>query len=202
MNIRFRKYKCPAPRDHKYEGCMFSWYPDEKNPRGCMYCGKTIKETETIWRKIYHIYLGIVPYDWRPKNMWYSFKCWAFKRYTTVKSRKLNHGWCDRKALIIHQVFEVLCQFVEEECPKTPQEWQWQKKHNPDFYDAWKEAKELREWWLNVYDESYPFNLTEVERAKLVKKSKKSAAQLSIDFEAETINKCKRAIEISPFFWT
>jgi len=56
-----------------------------------------------------------LPYKWRPSRLWYQFTCWAWKRFTTVKPRKLNHSWCDRCTLLPHLMFEVLADFVEKE---------------------------------------------------------------------------------------
>ena len=73
-----------------------------------------IDSFETI-SKIKHKYWKIVPYDYRPKNLWYKLKCFLWHRYTTIKPRELDHTWCDRCELIVYTNFEILQQFVEEE---------------------------------------------------------------------------------------
>lgn len=81
---------------------------------------------DTLWDKIRDKYYDIVPYNWRPKEIWYRFKCWAWYRYSTVKPRYLGHTWVDRDRLLIHTTFEILCQFYEKECGED-----WQARDCP-----------------------------------------------------------------------
>lgn len=79
--------------------------------------------------------------------MWYSFKCWAFKRYTTVKPRWLDHTWCDKTTLTPFLMFECLCQFIEKEKPFEKVNWDWCEEHK----FARNELIELYTWWICVY---------------------------------------------------
>jgi len=59
---------------------------------------------------------------------WYSFKCRYIKKYSTVTPRSLDRGdWVDSRDLVPHAMFEILSQFVEEEC-------------GPDCYVDWKRS--------------------------------------------------------------
>ena len=79
-----------------------------------------------------YAYWHTVPYDWRPGQIWCRLKCWAWKRYTTVKPRYLDHTWCDRCDLLPHMMFEILCDFVEKECSPGCVEWYGEHGHKLD----------------------------------------------------------------------
>jgi hypothetical protein len=159
-----------------------------------------------------------VPYDYRPKNLWYTFSCWAWKRYTTTKPRNLGHGWCDKDFLLISTVFEIARTFLEKEGPKTEEEWAWHKEHNPGFYASWRETKEIIDWWLNEYEESYVWGLTDEQFDKEYSWAMPEAGTVSEDVldgmrakakfaaeeqdEQELRDKAKRIIDISPYYWT
>ena len=69
-----------------------------------------------MWEKIEDWYYTLVPYEFRPKNLFYNFKCWAWYRYRTIKPRTLpGQGWVDRDHLLYHSMFEILSQFIEKE---------------------------------------------------------------------------------------
>lgn len=60
------------------------------------------------------------PNIWRRlRNRWIDIKDFCWNRWSTVKPRRLGNGWVDRDHLLIHVMFEVLCQFVEKEMPKA-----------------------------------------------------------------------------------
>jgi hypothetical protein len=111
---------------------------------------------ETWIEKIKYAYWGIVPHDWRPGQIWYRFKCWAWHRYTTVKPRYLDHTYCDRTMVMPHMMFEILCQFVEQECSPGCVEWygEWSHKVAVDGEEKFvmDEMKELVEWWHTVWN--------------------------------------------------
>jgi hypothetical protein len=92
--------------------------------------------------------------------------------------------------------------FIEEETPKTQEEWDWQKEHNPDFWAGWTETKEILDWWYNKYDDCYPFNLSKEEREMLEKETGKSSYELSREYEVLVLKKASRLIELSPVYWT
>ena len=201
--IRLFPYKCP-----KGKCCLFSW-PESKKGESrrrafnermtCVNCGINAKDTDTVWDKLRWLYLRILPFNLRPKNLWYKLSCWGWKRYTTIKPRDLSHEWYDRSHLIIHVVFEVLCQFVEREARLTEykkKDWEWQRKHNPYFYKSWKEAYELYNWWIKEYND---------DGASPWDEQKETATEWYERDEAywkEVRRKTQRVIAISPYFWT
>jgi len=97
---------------------------------------------------------------WHPACLWYSFKCWAWHRYTTIKPRYLNHEWCDRMVILPHMMFELLCQFIEDECSPGHIEWYGENGHKITVDGKEKyvmdEMKELRTWWIEEYHGRYP----------------------------------------------
>lgn len=61
-------------------------------------------------------YWNIVPYDYRPSNLWQKFLDWSWYRYTVIHPRTLpGFGWTDRDHLLVHSCFEILTQFMEKE---------------------------------------------------------------------------------------
>lgn len=201
--MRLFKYKCSS--GYKY-GCTFL-----DNTR-CTQCGISYKELETIWDKIEDVYLKLIPFNLRPKNMWYKFKCYGWKRYTTVKPRTLGHDWCDRDALLVHCIFEIVRDFLDGETPKTQEELEWQKEHNPPFYESWREAREIYDWWLThndhyvyglndeQFDAEFPWEMVD----GLNKEESRFRARYLADGEIEemVLEKAKRIIDLSPYFWT
>jgi hypothetical protein len=111
---------------------------------------------ETWIDKIKEGYWSIVPYDWRPVEMWYRFKCWAWGRHTTIKPRYLGHVKYDRCTVLPHMMFEILCQFVEQECSPSPCEWYGE--YGPKITINGKEKfvmdemKDLIAWWHDVWN--------------------------------------------------
>ena len=65
-----------------------------------------------LWR----LYTSIVPYECRPGHIWYKLKCFTWHRYTTIRPKYLGHEWCDRDTLLIHCMFTILSDFLENEC--------------------------------------------------------------------------------------
>lgn len=194
--------------------CRYEWTNNE-GYEPCEGCGMSFEETRTIWYKIEDLYHTIIRYEWRPKNVWYKFKCWAWKRYTTTKPRTLGHGWCDRDALLIHTIFEIARSFLEKEGPKSEQEWEEHKIHNPGFYASWRETKEIIDWWLNKYEDLYVWGLTDEQFDREypwdhagaegeILESLRAKERFKRDDEYEQLlrDKAKRIIDISPYYWT
>lgn len=102
-----------------------------------------MKLLETI-EDIYH---SIIPWEYRPEQLWYQFKCWAWYRYSTVKSRHLSHTWVDRDTLLHYTMFEILCDFIEKENHGSlnPEEQDSPTK------EAYMELERLYKWWNEVY---------------------------------------------------
>lgn len=105
-----------------------------------------------------HTYWRAVPYDWRVSQVWYRFRCWAWRRHTTVKSRYLPHTWVDRTAVLPHTMFEILSQFVEGECSPGHVDWE-ASGHMVTVNGVEKnvrvEMQDLYDWWHQVYNKTY-----------------------------------------------
>ena len=108
---------------------------------------KLLYEDGSWWDKICYKYYDIVPNKYRPHELWYQFKCWAFKRYTTVKPRYLGHSWHDRCTIMPHMIFEILCQFIEKECSPGGIDWDHDERH----IAVRKEMQDLYDWWINCH---------------------------------------------------
>jgi len=114
---------------------------------------------KSFWDRIRYTYWGLVPYDWRPKQIYYRFKCWIWKRYTTIKPRYLNfHTWCDRCELLPHAMFEILSKFIEEECSPGHIDWEGSGhtvEVNGKQVNIREEMQCLYDWWHNTYNKEY-----------------------------------------------
>jgi len=102
------------------------------------------------------LYYSIVPYNYRPGNLWYQFICWLWKRHSTVKPRYLPHTWCDKCVLAPHLMFEVLSKFIEEESIDEIVAWydiEWSHKIpvNGSLVYIRDEIQDLYDWWHKVY---------------------------------------------------
>lgn len=143
-----------------------------------------------------------------------------------IRLRHLRSGWVDKDRLLPHVIFEILCQFIEEEDPENSIDWQQDKKHAA----AWTELNELYRWWTSEYvpfetDETYldgietpklerrpvPGNrrlhLVEFRYSSPKAKAKAEAAlrarrRLEERMEVELTRRCKRVINVRRFMWT
>ncbi len=101
-------------------------------------------------------YYAMVPYEWRPGQIWYRTKCFWWHRYSTVKSRHLSHTWCDKTEAIPYTMFEQLERFVEDECgPEGNVSWyhEFAGKITVDGHEKFvrDEMDDLLTWWNYVY---------------------------------------------------
>lgn len=114
-----------------------------------------LTKPDSLWEAIFFKYWDIVPYNWRPMEIWYRIKCFCWKRYTTVKSRHLSHQWCDKTELIPYTLFEMLEDFVEKECSPGHIEWYGQYGHKVlvgmEYKYVRDEMTDLLKWWNEVY---------------------------------------------------
>lgn len=101
---------------------------------------------KTRTEKIKAKYWNLVPYDWRPGQIWYRFKCWAWYRYTTVKPRALPDTWMDRDTILEHMAFEILSQFIEKEKPDL----HFDIQYSPNKLE-WSRLFALYIWWRFTY---------------------------------------------------
>jgi hypothetical protein len=111
---------------------------------------------DTLIDRVKRIYWKVIPYEVRPGQLWYRFKCFVWHRYSTVKPRYLPHTWCDRTSVMPHMMFEILCQFVEKECSPGHVEWYGDDPHtvmvDGEEKNVMDEMKDLIEWWTVVYN--------------------------------------------------
>jgi len=93
-------------------------------------------------------------------NMWYNFKCWAWHRYSTIRCHHLPHTWSDRRTLLLHASFEILVDFIDDECSPGHVLWYGEGAHMIEVDGKQKnvmdEMLELKHWWEKVYNEEYP----------------------------------------------
>ena len=111
--------------------------------------------------KIKYAYWGAVPHHLRPGRLWYRFKCWIWHRYSTVKPRGLPHTWVDRTNLMPHMIFEILSDFIENECGEDcPVVWygdesdEWTPhtvEVNGEKINVRDEMQDLYDWWHEDY---------------------------------------------------
>jgi hypothetical protein len=105
------------------------------------------------------IYYKILPYDYRPGQLWYKTKCFCWHRYTTVRPKGLGHGWCDRDHLLVETMFTILSDFVENECVESIVDWYHENGHtvkvNGVEVRAIDEMLSLYNWWHLKYKKAY-----------------------------------------------
>lgn len=183
-----------------------------------------------MYSKIQSLYWSIVPYNYRPHNIWYSIKCAIWHKYTTVKPRWLSHHFCDKTELMPFLLFECLCDFVEKERPFDAINWD----HDDTYKFIRDEIIELYAWFLCTYipwfEESNgrgsKFSTPEIKTIRAAQaiinagediidsiakgnevKQEIHAAYKVISSLEETMllalrHNCCRLIEISPYMWT
>ena len=97
---------------------------------------------------------------WHQSDLWYRFKCWAWHRYSTVRPRYLGHTWVDRCELLPHVIFEIISDFVENECSPGHIEWYSENSHKVTVNGKEKfvrdELQDIYNWWHKKMHGSYP----------------------------------------------
>jgi len=73
------------------------------------------------------------------------------KQYKKTQSlplliRTLKAGWHDKDTVILHAVFQLLVDFVEQEQPDKYIDW----NHDSTLKQAWKEIRSLYRWWTTT----------------------------------------------------
>lgn len=103
--------------------------------------------------------------SWKYKlgELIYKFKCWAWKRYTTVKPRHLGHTWADKREMLVHMSFELLLQFYEEEFDEV----NWYGEYAPMLHGEFVGdiIKELVNWFNNDYLPFWRYENQEIIRS-------------------------------------
>ena len=167
-------------------------------------------------------YHTIVPFEYRPAQLWDSFRCWVCRPYTTIKPRYLPHTFTNKSQVLPHVMFEVLSKFIEEEGPEEYVDW----SHGA-FKVAWEDLSTMYDWWHKTYipwskyryDELYKdvesWTLEAVPGSQVCRifyssdaaKEKADAAyclwiQEEAAMDAQLTEYCKRLIELKDFLWT
>ncbi len=109
--------------------------------------------------KLKYLYWNLIPYHLRPGQIWYQIKCFLWHRYTTIKPRTLGHTYCDTDTLLAHITFELLTQFLEEECSPGCVDWYYAtddyKGNKIEFNgeERWiiDVLREICDWWHKDY---------------------------------------------------
>ena len=111
-------------------------------------------------------YWSVLPYDYRPSNLWQKFLDWAWYRYRTVKPRTLpGHSWVDRDQLLYHSCFEILSQFMEKELKGYREEdWEYYYKEQPDRLVQFGLSKKDPYYILDYLYRWFPFYLDKEEK--------------------------------------
>jgi hypothetical protein len=136
--------------------------------------------------------------------------------------RTLRRGWYDKDEVILHAVFQLLVDFVEQEHPDKHIDW----NHDAVHRRAWKEIRDLYRWWTAVRfsrrgpldDERIakpPLRFNKVKGTKFRRlatpNKKKYAAyyralkkqgRLEEQWHDEDQRKLHRLVEIRDFLWT
>ena len=63
-----------------------------------------------------------------------------------LKIHTLEKGWCDKDRVMLHAVFQLLVDFVEQEKPDQIVDW----NSDPAHKQAWKEIRSLYRWWAKT----------------------------------------------------
>jgi len=63
-----------------------------------------------------------------------------------LKIQTLEKGWCDKDYVMLHAVFQLLVDFVEQEKPDQIVDWNF----DPEQKNAGKEIRSLYHWWTQV----------------------------------------------------
>lgn len=167
--------------------------------------------------KLLDIYYNLIPYDYRPSQLWYVLKCWAWHRYTTIKPRYLSHKWTDKVDVLPHIMFEVLSEFIEDECSPGWVEWYGDYPHviKVDGVDrnVRDEMQALYSWWHEKYNGSYPEIIDEIYDslpledfcfpiAKQAEKVYGLVNRIEQRMDEELEEKMIRLVRLRPYMWT
>ena len=92
---------------------------------------------------------------YRCGDWWYRLKCFLWKRHTTLKPRYLGHTWCDRSHILHHMMFEILSEFIEQECGEDCVV-DWEASDHRVIVHGFSvnvrdEMQDLYDWWHTVY---------------------------------------------------
>lgn len=117
-----------------------------------------------IIEKLDDLYCDLVPWEWRPGQIWRRLTHRFWYRHSTIKPRYMGHGWANRDELMAHMMFEILSQFIEKECNPEIVEWHGEQPYmvTVAMPDGWVESRNVRDemqdlydWWRDVYHTEY-----------------------------------------------
>jgi hypothetical protein len=144
-----------------------------------------------------------IPFKYHPSELWYSFTCWAWHRYSTITPRYCSQTFHDRCDLLPHVMFEILSQFVENELnpdyrrmpPDPASETYLMEKR---WYDAEQEMLALYHWWHKFATQEEP------ERPKGKPRQEWHDEQVRKELaDAEELkNNLHRLVDVAPCMWT
>jgi len=96
---------------------------------------------------------------YNPRQIWYHLRCRFWHRYYCVSPRYLSkYHWVDKDTVLVHTMFEVLCQFIEDECSPGIVDWEGSGHMiNIDGEDVnvRAEMQFLYNWWVHTYNKAY-----------------------------------------------
>jgi hypothetical protein len=72
---------------------------------------------------------------------WIYYRIW--NRFHVLKLEYLNPGYHDADEILIHAMFQSLCNFIEKEKPDEIVDW----NSDPEHKHAWEEMQEMYNWW-------------------------------------------------------
>lgn len=124
-------------------------------------------------------------------------RCFIFRPYQ-IKPRFLPYTWVDRDDVLVHVMFEVLCDFIEKEGEYTV--WDYDE----DVEAVWKRMKQLRDWWLNRrqdYDDVYEILLKKYSETE---ETIYSDAYIKIQrmYERDLSDKLHEIVKLRKYLWT
>ncbi len=138
-----------------------------------------------------------------------------------LKIHSLEKGWCDKDYVMLHAMFQLLVDFVDQEKPDQIVDWD----SDPVQKEAWKEIRSLYRWWTQTrparkspLDEKGlkrpPMRWKKIDRTEnrqLVSYDKKEYAaydaavkkqrRLEKKWDEEDQRNLHRVIEIRQFLW-
>lgn len=90
-------------------------------------------------------YLG----SWRYKffHCCYYIKCLIWRRYNRISIKTLPPTWLDRTEVLPHAIFQILDDFIKEECSPGCVDWNSDDEHR----NTLAEWKDHLAWWKDVY---------------------------------------------------
>jgi hypothetical protein len=76
-----------------------------------------------------------------PQGLYY-VKSLLFYRYNVIKIKTLGPGWTDRDCVMVHAMFQVFCNFIEQEEPFERISWDYGSEINRIKKEKWKNQRE------------------------------------------------------------